>query len=223
MNEHMQTINTSPTQTAQRLPPYLPAIYREQPFVGRYLWAFEQVLLELEQSIGNLATLFDPAETRDEFLPWLSSWVAFTLRADLLPAQQRAFIARIVPLYRRRGTKQNLQDLLSIFTRGVPTIAEDDDTGVPHHFRITMRLPQAAPDVLLRQIAIAHALIDLERPAHTFYDLDLQFPTMQIGVTSTIGVDTLLGTGADAAATAPADTAAGAATATRQSRPRPKA
>ena len=41
------------------------------------------------------------------------------------------------------------------------------------------------------------ALIDLEKPAHTFYDLDLQFPTMQIGVTSTIGVDTLLGTGTD--------------------------
>lgn len=185
-------------QTAQRLPLYLPAIHRDDPFLGRYLWAFEQVLLELEQSIGNLASLFDPAETREDFLPWLSSWVAFTLRADLDPTQQRAFIARIVPLYRRRGTKQNLQDLLSIFTRGVPTIAESDDTGPAHHFTITMRLPRAAPEVQLRQSAIAHALIDLEKPAHTYYDLDLLFPTMQIGVTSTIGIDTLLGTGSDA-------------------------
>lgn len=189
------TVNPIVSQSAQRLPLYLPAIYRDDPFLGRYLWAFEQVLLDLEQTIGTLATLFDPATTRDDFLPWLSSWVAFTLRSDLDPSQQRAFLARIVPLYRRRGTKQNLQDLLSIFTHGVPTITESDDTGPAHHFTITMRLPRTAPDVFNRQSAIAHALIDLEKPAHTSYDLDLQSPTMQIGVTSTVGVDTLLGTG----------------------------
>jgi phage tail-like protein len=182
-------------QSAQRLPSYLPAIYRDDPFLARYLWAFEQLLLELEASIGGLSSLFDPAETREEFLPWLSSWVAFTLRADLDSTQQRAFIAQIVPLYRRRGTKQNLQDLLAIFTRGVPTITEADDIDPAHHFTITMRLPDATtPDIRLRQSTIAHALIDLEKPAHTFYDLDLQFPTMQIQVTSTVGIDTLLGT-----------------------------
>lgn len=185
------------SQSAQRLMAMLPAIYRDDPFLGRYLWAFEQLFVSLEQQIDDLATLFDPAETREDFLPWLASWVALTLRADLPPSQQRAFLARIVPLYQRRGTKQNLQDLLSIFTRGVPTITESDDAGPAHHFTITMRLPQAAAQDQLRQSAIAHALIDLEKPAHTYYDLDLQFPTMQIGVTSTIGVDTLLGTGPD--------------------------
>lgn len=182
------------SQTAQRLPSYLPAIYRDQPFLGQYLWAFEQVLLDLEHRVASLATLFDPAETRDEFLPWLSSWVAFTLRAGLEPSQLRAFLSRIVPLYRRRGTRQNLTDLLSIFTRGTPSVTESAD-GVPaHKFQVTLRLPQETPDVQLRQIAIAHALIDLEKPAHTDYTLELLFPTMQIGVTSTIAVDTLLGT-----------------------------
>lgn len=178
-------------QTAQRLPSYLPAIYREQPFVGQYLWAFEQVLLDLEQQIGDIASVFDPLETREEFLPWLSSWVAFTLRQDLETEQQRQFLARIIPLYRRRGTLKNLQDLLSIFTTGVPAVVESSD---PHHFHVTLRLTRAEPDVLLREISIAHALIDLEKPAHTFYEVDFLFPTMQIGVTSHIGVDTLLGT-----------------------------
>lgn len=183
------------SQAAQRLAALLPAIYRDDPFLARYLWAFEQLFVSLEQEIDGLSSLFDPLETRDTFLPWLASWVALALRADLPPNQQREFLSRIVPLYRRRGTKQNLQDLLSIFTRGVPTILESDD--LPHHFTITMRLPEAAAQDRLRQSAIAHALIDLEKPAHTFYDLDLQFPTMQIEVTSTIGVDTLLGTGTD--------------------------
>jgi phage tail-like protein len=202
------TVDAPTSQSAQRLPALLPAIYRDDPFLGRYLWAFEQMLVELEQSVGNVAALFDPEETRAEFLPWLSSWVAFTLRADLAPAQQRAFVARIVSLYRRRGTKQNLQDLLAIFTRGVPSIVESDAPEDAHFFRITMRLPKADAEVQLRQSAIAHALIDLEKPAHTFYELDLQFPTMQIGVTSTIGVDTLLGTGSDTdAAGGPVSTA----------------
>ena len=188
------TVTAGVGQVAQRLPVYLPAIFREDPFLGQYLWAFEQVLLGLEQEIGALAKVFDPMEAREEFLPWLSSWVAFTLRSDLETSQQRAFLARIIPLYRRRGTKKNLQDLLSIFTTGVPNIVEPDDTGPPHHFGITLRLTGAAPEILQRQIAIAHALIDLEKPAHTTYELDLSFPTMQIGVTSHIGVDTLLGT-----------------------------
>ena len=41
---------------------------------------------------------------------------------------------------------------------------------------------------------IARALIDLEKPAHTFYELIPVFPSMQIGRHSTVGVDTLLGT-----------------------------
>jgi phage tail-like protein len=198
----VQMSSTAPTaagpQSAQRLPAWLPAIYREDPFLARYLWAFEQAFVEIEQQIDALAQFFDPAEARQDFLPWLSSWVAFTLRADLGLTQQRRFLARVAPLYRRRGTLQNLQELLTIFTRGgVPTITEDPAR--PHYFHVTMRLPSAAPEVQLRQSAIAHALIDLEKPAHTYYDLELLFPTMQIGVTSTIGVDTLLGTDAGAA------------------------
>jgi hypothetical protein len=41
---------------------------------------------------------------------------------------------------------------------------------------------------------IARALIDLEKPAHTFYELVPIFPSMRIGWHSTVGVDTLLGT-----------------------------
>jgi len=97
-------------QSAQRLPAYLPAIYREDPFLARYLWAFEQALVEIEQRIDGLARFFDADTTDAEFLPWLSSWVAFTLRPDFGLTQQRRFLARIAPLYRRRGTLQNLQE-----------------------------------------------------------------------------------------------------------------
>jgi phage tail-like protein len=186
---------SSVTRIPERLLAQLPAIYREDAFLARYLWAFEQVLVGLEQQIDRIAELFDPAVARADFLPWLSSWVGFTLRADLTVEQQRAFLARVIPLYRRRGTRQNLQELLSIFTRGIPTVTEPESP--THYFRVTIRLPAAAPEVQLRQSAIARALIEMEKPAHTHYDLDVVFPTMQIAQTSTIGVDTLLGVGRD--------------------------
>jgi phage tail-like protein len=157
---------------ASQLLQYLPAIYtealEESPFLDAYLQAFEQVLLGrpdathlpaegLEQTIAGLDRFVDPARAPEEFLPWLAGWVALSLRADLSPKQQREFIANMVQLYRRRGTKASLQRLLQIFTTLTPTITEEatrpefqlgvhstigQDTylsgGRPHRFQVTI-------------------------------------------------------------------------------------
>ena len=157
----------------------------------------------LEATIANVADLFDPQKTRGEFLPWLASWAAFNLRADLPEKSKRAFISEIFQLYRRRGTKENLEKLLTIFTIGTPTVAEDARRA--HYFRVTLTLLEEGgeqildPQQIQRQIAIAYALIDLEKPAHTDYELRAEHISMQIGDPktkkgrSTIGKDTLLG------------------------------
>jgi phage tail-like protein len=183
--------------SAQRLPALLPAIYREDDFLARYLFAFEQVLLELEQRIDTIAALFDPNATgeRPEFLPWLASWMAFTVRADLDTDQLRHFIAKVIHLYRRRGTKENLQELLNIFTGLVPTVTENVKQGVdtPFYFEVTISIDGHDTAVVRRQSAIARALIELEKPAHTFFDLIVHSPSMQVGKFSHVGQDTLLG------------------------------
>lgn len=204
--------------TPSRLLDDLPAIYSQDPFLGQFLLAFEKVLVGiddgvalpdpgvsapgkgLEQEIGGLATYFDPAQTPSAFLPWLAGWVALTLRADLTEIQQRGFLATIVQRYRRRGTMQNLVQLLSIFTVGQPVVTED---AAPHCFTVTIHLPPitafpgqpaAYPPFIDRQITIAHAIISAEKPAHTSFTLNPVFPSLQIGVHSTVGVDTLIGT-----------------------------
>lgn len=216
-------MTTNDARSPSRLLRYLPAIYHEDPFVGQFLLAFEKVLLGrdddvdfppkgLEEIIDGLAALFDPRETPQEFLTWLAGWTALSLRADLDVTKQRDFIANIIQLYRWRGTKQNLQDLLSIFTVGIPKISEvsaaefqigehstiGEDTylggGPPHFFRVTIALPRATTGVQERQMEIARALIELEKPAHTYYEPNFEFPSMKIGKYSTVGVDTLLGT-----------------------------
>lgn len=208
-----------------RLLKSLPAIFQEDQFLSDFLLAFEKILIGrdpepgvafqfvgLEETIAGIATIFDPRETPENFLAWLSEWTAFTLRADLDIPKQREFLANIIQLYRHRGTKKNLQKLLKIFTIGDPVIMETDvgefqigvhstigeDTyiggGAPHFFRVTIALHRDTPEAQARQMEIAHALIELEKPAHTYYELEAHYPSMQIGRYSTIGVDTLLGT-----------------------------
>ncbi len=205
---------------------YLPAVYQEDGFLGQFLLAFEKLLLGLgeeakvsseglEAKIAGIATLFDPFAAPEEFLPWLAGWTAFSLRADLETPQRREFISKIIRLYRRRGTLTNLQDLLEVFVKGKHRITETTSDqlqigvnstvgvntwiggGPPHFFTVTISLPRADPQTIERQIEIARSLIELEKPAHTHYALNVRHPSLKIGEHSTIGVDTLLGTAGD--------------------------
>jgi phage tail-like protein len=122
---------------------YLPAMFRQETFLGRFLLAFEQVLTGLgnvdkpgleevlggivdpesgEEKLPGIHHYFDPGKTPVEFLEWLSDWVALSLRADLNDDQRRDFIAKAVPLYRLRGTKPGLVEMIRIYTALPPVI-----------------------------------------------------------------------------------------------------
>jgi phage tail-like protein len=211
------------TEPIPKLLDYLPAIYQEDPFLRQFLRAFDDILLGsdrypqgLEQTIAQIPQLFDPQATPPEFVSWLAAWTAFTVRNDLTEIQQRTFIAQVIPLYRRRGTKENLQELLKIFVSGEPTISEPGITafqigktahlgvdtflagGAPHYFEVDINIPgnlNLQPNLLARQIEIARSLIELAKPAHTYYKLNPKYlATIQIGRQSKIGIDTILGT-----------------------------
>lgn len=199
---------------------HLPAIYREgaQPdFLGRFLLAFEHLLTGLgdaeepglDELIDRVHEYFDPQRTPAGFLEWLAGWVAVSLRGDLdslagsgeetdearaareRRAMARATIAHAVPLYRLRGTRRGLEELIRLFTGGLsPTITEP--AGEPHFFHVLLRLPHPDPAMRGRVEALVRAVVDVEKPAHTLYRLDVVTPALQIGVHSQIGVDTLL-------------------------------
>ena len=167
--------------------------------------------------LAGVQRYFDPGPGLPEqerapsaFLEWLAGWVALTLRADLDELRQRDFIARAASLYRLRGTKAGLEESISIYTRLFPTIDELSspfqigvhstigvdtwlDSGGPHFFKVTLRLPTTDPEQMSHMREVATAIIDAEKPAHTHYVLVLETPTLQIGVHSTVGVDALLG------------------------------
>jgi phage tail-like protein len=182
----------------------------QEPFVGRFLRAFETVLSGtdeeqpgLETTIGRVADYLDPMTTEAEFLPWLAGWVTLSLRADWDEATKKSFIQQIVPLYRLRGTRAGLERMLELYTGQLPDI--DDDFGEPaHYFQVQLTLREADPEQLQRKQEIARAIIDQQKPAHTFYALQVAVPTMRLVSTARqqelksplliLGENTLLGT-----------------------------
>lgn len=208
-----------PETLAPRLPvrliDLLPSLFRQGGEAGRptflesFLQAFESIFAELDAGIGGVHRSFDPDETPAEFLDWLAGWVALSLREDLGVERRRDFVRDAVSLYRMRGTRRGLEQLLYIHT-GLPAEVGDlasafqvgvtarigvdtlIDGGAPHFFRVLLRVPPSDPDRLRWYREVATAVIDLEKPAHTRYELDVEVPSMQIGVHSQVGVDTLL-------------------------------
>lgn len=166
---------------------YLPAVFQEDPFLGRFLQAFEAILSGtgdpdkpgLEEMIEGIAHYFDPLETEPDFLPWLSNWVALHLRADWDEDTQRRFIRQIVPLYRLRGTRAGLRRMLELYTRQPVTIKDTFDQ-LPHFFQVRLTLSEPDPVLLRQKQQIARAIIEQEKPAHTFYALQIAVPTMRL-------------------------------------------
>jgi len=102
-----------------------------------------------------------------------------------------------VTLYRRRGTRRGLEEVLEVhtglrdgavevneltssFQLGVSSRIGADTLfggGAPHFFRVRLRVPTADPGGVRWYREVATAVIEAEKPAHTRYVLDLSTPT----------------------------------------------
>jgi phage tail-like protein len=211
--------------------------YADQPpFLNYFLLAFEKVLLGrkdhfvpkesaesgaigkkerrfegLGEEITKLHHLFEPDHTPPRFLAWLAGWAALSLEAGISLERRRKLVASIIPLYRIRGTKAYLEQLLAIHLEAPARVDEQErphlqvgrhstvgqDTylggSAPHSFRVTLEFPRAEWQGIEAQYRLARRVIDLAKPAHTLYELLVKSHRMQVGVHSTVGVDTILG------------------------------
>lgn len=197
---------------------HLPAVLQQGPFLGRMLLAFEAVLtgvhaepgLEaeppegLEQILDRIHGFFDPTSTPEEFLPWLSQWVATSLRDEWSAETRRAFLGRIVQLYQKRGTLAGIREVLNLSVSGDVQVIEFDESKPRHYFLVVVTVNQQDPVVLQRLLGRVREIIDREKPAHTFYGLEFRYPGMRInndpaaepalGSGIVIGQNTVLGT-----------------------------
>lgn len=181
---------------------YLPALYQEDDLMGRFLMLFESFWAPIEGQIDQLPLYFDPTMTPSDLLPWLASWFNLVLDERLSEKQQRRLIQSAVSLYRKRGTKQGLQEYLKIYTGAQAQIIEHRandfrlgpearlgpgialGTGNrPHTFTVILPLLPIPPSAgnkrerarqeLERRRKIEE-IIEAQKPAHTDYTLRIE-------------------------------------------------
>ena len=199
--------NLTPIEPVSSYIHYLPPIFQDSPYLDGFLLALEKMLSQagpddsrpaLETMIAQSHRYLSPMPSGEDqlqapadFLPWLAGWVALTLREDWPEQTQRQFIREVVPLYRQRGTKDGLSRLLQIYLgadeESVHIYEHPDDfkfePGIvppPYFFQVEIKVSTQETGQIRRTQQIAQAIIEQEKPAHTFYGLQILVPTMRL-------------------------------------------
>ncbi|XHX77642.1 MAG: phage tail protein [Stenomitos frigidus ULC029] len=179
-------------------PQFLPAVYREIDFIGRFLAIFEQSFEPAVQTLQALWAYLDPLTAPEALLPFLAQWVGWKNEANWSIAQQRSLIRRAMQIYRWRGTRRGLQLYLHLYT-GLPLhdLTRDPDQqpiqiheafqrgfvlgestlgptailggGKPFHFSV--KLCPLVGQYL--DESLVRTIIEQEKPAFCTYDLEI--------------------------------------------------
>ncbi|HEY9616003.1 MAG TPA: phage tail protein [Microcoleaceae cyanobacterium] len=182
-------------------PGFLPAIYGEIDFIGRFLKIFEQSFEPSVQTLDTLWASLDPLTAPTSLLPFLAHWVGWQLVPYLSLERQRSLIRNAITIYRWRGTRRGLRLYLHLatglplddhlpesekhisitesfhqgFVTGVARLGEDAilGGGRPFYFKVQLRpeYPNQIDEALVRSI------IEQETPAFCSYDLWISAPS----------------------------------------------
>lgn len=101
----------------------------------------------------------DVDEFQNEFLMWLASWMALVLKDDWELPKKREIIARIIPIYRMRGTKKGLEEYLKIYVGRRITVldkAEQFQIGVTSHVGKKSRLGGLPPYFFIVEVDVMY-------------------------------------------------------------------
>lgn len=178
---------------------FLPTLYREVDFIGRFLKIFEQAFEPAVQTLDNLWAYLDPMTAPQSLLPFLASWVAWPMDSRWTVERQRYLIRSAVELYRWRGTRRGLRLYIHLYTNlpldnhiiteadkhicieeirgqgfvlGGTRLGQDAMIGGGRPYHFIVRLRPDYPEQVDEKL-IRH-IIDQEKPAFCTYELYIQ-------------------------------------------------
>ncbi len=103
---------------------YLPAVYWQDPFVGRFLRVFEDVLSPIQRQVNRRVDQFDPSLAPLPMLQVLASWVGVDEFGELPEDRARQMVRHAITLNQWRGTRKGLRLALTLATGQRPLISE---------------------------------------------------------------------------------------------------
>lgn len=146
---------------------FLPVIFQDGDFLGRFLLIFQSIWEPLEQRQDHLPMYFDPRTCPEPFLQWLSDWLGVLVGPVSDEGRLRMLLGEAVELYRWRGTRYGLTRMIEITTGITPLIGETPED--PAVLRIRVSVP---PESKVDRDAIER-LIVANKPAHAAYLLEV--------------------------------------------------
>jgi phage tail-like protein len=146
---------------------FLPVIFQDGDFLGRFLLIFQSIWEPLEHRQDHLAMYFDPRTSPEPFLHWLADWLGVVVGPVSDEGRLRMLLGEAVELYRWRGTRYGLTRMIEITTGITPLIGEAPED--PAVLRIRVSVP---PESKVDRDAIER-LIVANKPAHAAYLLEV--------------------------------------------------
>ncbi len=195
---------------------YLPAIYQDdensRDFLERFLSLFETLLGKLEGQIDHIFRYFDADVVNEEFLPWLSTWLAIAIDDNWTKEQLRNLIKKAPQLYQLRGTREGIAATVELFTGDRPLIYEyfqlEDNSTNNETAEILQKLKKNYFNdnelfrfwVLLNPFQIENEielqtiqrLIDADKPAHTEASIKVLQPWIALDNESYLGFNSCI-------------------------------
>jgi len=160
----------------------LPALFQqEDDFALRFTAALDEVIAPVLLALDNLDAYFDPMLAPHDFLEWLATWVGIDLDETWPEDKQREQVRSAVNLYRWRGTKKGLADVIRLYCDVEPEII--DNGGTSYSEGPTGPLPGSpAPSLHVRVTVPSgrdidesrlHELVSTAKPAHLAHSIEI--------------------------------------------------
>src|SRR5262245_6636884 len=130
----------------------LPAIYAEDTFVQRFTAGLDEVLAPVITVLDSFADYLDPNLAPEDFLDWLTYWVALDVDERWTAWQRRELVRHAVGLHRWRGTVQGLAEHVRLLTGGEVEIV--DTGGCVASERPAAPLPGSDPARVLVRVRV---------------------------------------------------------------------
>jgi phage tail-like protein len=152
--------------TPSRYLDYLPSIFAENDFLGRFLLIFERIWEPLEQRQDHMDMYIDPATCPESFLRWLASWFDVKVGPHWPEDRLRDLVGQAMHLYQWRGTRYGMQRSVELWTGVTPEI--ESDPSDPFVFTVRVKAP-ADRDIDRNMV---EDLLRSNKPAHAGYVLE---------------------------------------------------
>ncbi|HJN75606.1 MAG TPA: phage tail protein [Myxococcota bacterium] len=140
----------------------------------RLLFIFQHQMTTVLDRITEIPSLTDPLTCDPRFLSWIASWVGFTLDEGLPLHQQRELVRRAIRLYRTRGTRGGLEEMIKVLTAAPVSVSPREK---PQPFVLgaaTLAGGGTPSERYLNDEPPAHYLYRAERAAINFFALVLE-------------------------------------------------